>query len=140
MNQENTSYADRRTYVDVMAENIRAARESQGIAQERVSARMRALGYGQWGRTTAGSVERGMRRLLAEEIIGLAIALETSVGQLLDPNLDEHIVMLPSGQPATVETIRDSIRFVNDGTIRWHEDLPRFDAGWDADIPVKVGE
>jgi transcriptional regulator with XRE-family HTH domain len=117
------------TYSDVLAQNIRAARSRKRLGQANVVARMRALGFDQWHRQTMGKVERGERRLLAEEMLGLAIVLETSLGGLLDPSPDDRFVALPTGHAINAMTILRSIRHLNDGMVYWKDDEPRFDPG-----------
>lgn len=84
-------------YGEILARNIRAARSRIGIGQENVAVRMRALGYEAWIRQTVGSTERGRRRPTAEEILGLAICLETTAQHLMSPLLQDGPVELPSG-------------------------------------------
>lgn len=50
---------------------------------------MRGLGY-KWKRQTVSELERGERRLLAEELIGIAMALKIPASRLLDP-FDAHM-------------------------------------------------
>ena len=71
------------TYGEILAANFRAARARCALDQEEVAARMRALGYSKWRYQTVGVAEKGKRRLAAEEIIGLARALETTIGALM---------------------------------------------------------
>ena len=51
---------------------------------------MRALGYTYWTRQTMSKVERGDRRVLAEEIPGLAYALMTSISALMAPRDEDE--------------------------------------------------
>jgi 8-oxo-dGTP diphosphatase len=74
------------------------------------------------GSADSHRVERGGRRLTAEEIPGLAIALETSMAVILDPGPDEDFIELLSGQEIVAETIRESLKFRNDRSIRWDDD------------------
>lgn len=67
-----------------IAANIRAERARAGIGQADVVERMRNLGYTNWHRQTMGKVEQGERRVLAEEILGLAVCLGTTVPKLFD--------------------------------------------------------
>lgn len=115
------------SYGEVLALNVRAARSRKRLGQASVVARMRALGYDQWHRQTMGKVERGERRLMVEEILGLALALETSIGMLLDPTRDDQLVTLPAGQHMQVMTVLRSVRHFNDGMVYWEGDEPRFD-------------
>ena len=87
---------------------------------------MRALGYS-WHPQTVGEVEKGNRRLTAEETLALAFVLVTSTGALLDPGPDDEVIELPSGQEISAETVRASIRFQNDRSVWWDDDgTPQF--------------
>ena len=115
------------TYGEVLARNTRAARSRIGLSQQRLAARMRALGYDAWLHQTVGNVENGKRRVTAEEILGLAESLETSVAALARPTDDDKLVEFPSGQSVTVEHVQ---RLVapgrNDGEVKWSGDEPVF--------------
>ncbi|MGO9298410.1 MAG: helix-turn-helix domain-containing protein [Streptosporangiaceae bacterium] len=113
-------------YRDVLARNVRIARAARGIGQQELAARMRTLGYDAWLHQTVGNVERGKRRIIAEEVLGLAFALETSVGALLDPSRDDRLIALPAGHLVTVGTVLRSVRHFNDGMVSWDGDEPRF--------------
>lgn len=47
---------------------------------------MQALGFSVWRYQTVGAVEGGKRRLMAEEVMGLAWALNTSISTLMTPS------------------------------------------------------
>lgn len=93
------------TYSDVLAQNIRAARSRTDLGQEAVAERMRHLGFTAWIRQTVGSTERGRRRPTAEEMLGLAICLETSVQRLMTPLWEDKWVELPSGEALRVGAV-----------------------------------
>lgn len=128
------------TYADVLARNIRAARSRLGLGQESLATRMRALGYEAWLRQTVGSTERGRRRPTAEEILGLAVCLETTVHHLMSPLLQDGPVELPAGLLLTAGQVRalvfgwglndaqlpgSGVQDARDGRgIRWHDDSP----------------
>jgi transcriptional regulator with XRE-family HTH domain len=113
------------TYADVLARNIRAARNRIDIGQDSMAARMRALGYTAWIRQTASSTERGRRRPTAEEIFGLACALETTIANLMAPKDEDTVVEFPSGQPISVVFARMSAAGkIIHGAIRWDGDNP----------------
>src|ERR1700722_13919669 len=116
------------TYAEVLASNIRSARARLRIGQESLAARMRALGYDAWIRQTVGSTERdkNARRPTAEEIFGLALALETTVQQLMTPAPvgADRWVQLPSGEHLNVEAVQHLVAGVNDGVLRWYKDVP----------------
>ena len=97
------------SYADVLAKNIRAARARRGIEQEPLAARMRALGFSAWRRQTVAGVEKNTRRLTAEEVLGLALALETSFIRLLEPDPDDGLIVLPSGDAMLYLTMHRSL-------------------------------
>jgi len=73
------------TEIDALArQNIRAQRARLGLTQARVARRMNQLGFG-WHQQTAYLVERKNRPLLASELAGLALALETTPDVLALP-------------------------------------------------------
>jgi transcriptional regulator with XRE-family HTH domain len=115
------------TYSEVLAGNIRSARTRIKIEQESVAARMRALGFSAWARQTVSRVERGTRRVTAEEVFGLAYALETSIGRLMAPTDEDKVVEFPSGDPIAVEAVRMSASGnVVHGLVVWTGDEPQF--------------
>jgi transcriptional regulator with XRE-family HTH domain len=69
---------------EAVAENIRSYRAVRRLSQEELAERMNVLGHG-WYHQTVGEVERGNRAVTVDELIGLALALEVTVGELLDP-------------------------------------------------------
>jgi transcriptional regulator with XRE-family HTH domain len=75
---------------DVVKSNMRAYRLIRELTQEQLAARMSQLGH-EWTAGIVGFVERGDRTLSVDELIGLAVALETGVADLLDPRgVDGH--------------------------------------------------
>ena len=114
------------TYAAVLAKNIRAARSRADISQDTLAARMRALGYKEWLYQTVGKVERGNRRITAEEIRGLAWCLDTSVAALLKPTEDDKFTEFPSGAAIAVVSDRRSVDGANDGAVRWSGTEPVF--------------
>jgi transcriptional regulator with XRE-family HTH domain len=69
---------------DVLADNLRAARRRSYMSQEDVARAMREVGHG-WAQNTVSVVERGARNVTVNELLHLAVALRTSVPDLLDP-------------------------------------------------------
>jgi transcriptional regulator with XRE-family HTH domain len=67
---------------EVVAGNIARKRETQGLTQEQVAERMRGLGH-DWARATVSEVERQGRLVSVEELGGLALALSTTILELL---------------------------------------------------------
>lgn len=112
------------TYAEVLARNVRAARSRIDLGQDAVAARMRALGFSAWLRQTVGSTERGRRRPTAEEILGLAFALETTVQRLLTPIGEDKWVELPSGMSVDVNAVVRLVDGSNDGAIEWYGNTP----------------
>jgi hypothetical protein len=55
------------------------------LAGQDLAARMQRLGYGAWLYQTVGNVERGKRRVTAEEVLALALDT-TGVGPGFDLN------------------------------------------------------
>jgi len=49
-----------------------------------MAARMRALGH-EWSRQTVSDVERSVRNVTVDELLGLALVLGTPISELLDP-------------------------------------------------------
>jgi transcriptional regulator with XRE-family HTH domain len=96
-------------YADVLARNVRAARARGRIGQETVAARMSALGFGAWVRQTVTKVERGQRRLTAEEMLGLSIALDTTIAALMMPANEDDGIVLPGGQPLPGHGVQTSV-------------------------------
>jgi transcriptional regulator with XRE-family HTH domain len=84
-------------YREILAANVRSARTRRHITQTSLARRMTRLGY-RWHFQTVGAVERGERRLAADELLGLSVALETPMSVLVyrSPQ-DEELVSLPSG-------------------------------------------
>ena len=113
------------TYSEVLAQNIRAARSRTDLGQEAVAERMQNLGFSAWIRQTVGSTERGRRRPTGEEILGLAICLETTVQRLMTPLSEDKWVELPSGESLSVGAV---VSFVT-GEHLAHGSSPR-DVQW----------
>lgn len=114
------------SFGDVLARNIRAARSRRDLSQQAVAARMRALGFDAWVHQTVGNVEKGKRRVTADEILGLAWALETTINALLTPIDEDEAVKFPSGNPIDVLSVRWSVEGGNDGAVLWNGDVPAF--------------
>lgn len=87
---------------------------------------MRALGFEKWHRGIMGKIERSERRLLAEELLGLAYALETSVEALLSPAADERGYVKFGDGAVHMAQAAARIRGVSDGAVRWDGDKPDF--------------
>jgi len=88
----------------ILARNIAAARVRLRLQQSDLADRMRDLGW-KWVRQTVGEVENDRRRLTAEEVLGLAIALETTVARLMSPLWEDEWVLLPAGMSLRVGAV-----------------------------------
>lgn len=114
------------TYAEQLIRNVRAARARLGIDQESVATRMRALGFDVWVRQTVARVEGGKRRLTAEEVFGLALALETRVTALIEPVQDDGPVELPSGAELPFLSAHELIWGGVHNVVIWDGDVPEF--------------
>jgi len=114
------------SYADALMRNVRAARARRGLEQELLAARMRALGFSAWARQTVARVEAGKRRLTAEEVFGLALALETRFTALLEPVSDDGPIALPSGDELLFNTVHELIWGGSEYTVSWDGDVPQF--------------
>jgi transcriptional regulator with XRE-family HTH domain len=70
-------------YSEAIIGNIRAERARKAVTQADVVTGMRALGFTNWHRQTMARIELGERRLLAEEVLGLAEVLHVPAVKLL---------------------------------------------------------
>jgi transcriptional regulator with XRE-family HTH domain len=116
---------DPTTYGVMISRNVLAARARARLKQSEVAARMRALGYS-WHPQTVGEIEKGNRRLTAEECMALAYALDTSMGVLLEPSSEEGRIVLPSGRTVDAASVAWSVRHFNDRSVTWNDDVPEF--------------
>jgi transcriptional regulator with XRE-family HTH domain len=72
-----------------LASNLRRLRGLRRLSQEDIAERMTALGYGRagsWKRSTAAESETGKRQVTVDELVGLAMILGVTIGELLDPS------------------------------------------------------
>ena len=83
---------------DVVAANIRVYMRWRGLTQKGLAQRMTVIGMGlgtqdggrtMWYQRTIGQILTGHRRIDVNELFGLAVALEVTVGALLSPLIDE---------------------------------------------------
>lgn len=90
------------------------------MRQESLAARMRNLGFRTWRKQTVSELEAGRRAVRDDEILGLALALETTVPALTALPFDAAAVMLPSGELIAAARVVE-----NDGTVQWEDDHPK---------------
>ena len=95
---------DAPAYGQVIGRNVSAARGRLQMPQSALAERMRALGF-PWKQQTVAVVEKDKRRATAEEILGLALALETTVARLMGADEEESQVKLPGGQVLGAVTV-----------------------------------
>lgn len=107
-------------YRDLLTANIRVARARVHLSQKTAAARMKALGFG-WTQQIMNAAETGGRRLQADELLGLALALETSLTTLMSPGPDDRAVMLPDGSALPAASVEGLCRGHNDGAVSWKD-------------------
>jgi hypothetical protein len=115
-------------YGAVLGRNISGARGRLRLSQGGVAARMRALGFAHWQQQTAGAVEKATRRVTAEELLGLSLALQTSMRVLTTPAPDDRSVMLPGGQEIDALWVQRSVEGYSDRPLRWDGDVPQVES------------
>lgn len=96
---------------------------------------MRALGFTAWARQTVTRVERVKRRLTAEEILGLALALETTPAALMRPTGDDGSLIRVDGLGLPAVSVILRVAGVNDGALTWDGDRPVVGPG--RPVPVR---
>lgn len=69
----------------VLGRNVEFLRRVRRASQTNVALRMEYLGHKTWVRQTVAQVERAARHITADELVSLAVALQTSASTLLDP-------------------------------------------------------
>lgn len=67
-----------------LAENLRDYRALRRVKQNDLADRMAYLGHG-WTRSTVSAIEGNGRSVSVDELLGLALCLDVTIGQLLDP-------------------------------------------------------
>jgi transcriptional regulator with XRE-family HTH domain len=82
--------ADDKTVKEAVADNVRAFRQLRGMDQADLARRMYSLSMS-WSRVTVSEVERGQRNVTVAELLKLALALGTTMEQLLDTRGPERI-------------------------------------------------
>jgi transcriptional regulator with XRE-family HTH domain len=79
-----------KTVAETVADNVRGFRQLRGIDQAVLARRMELLGIS-WRQVTVSEVEREHRNVTVPELLALAVALGTTIEQLLDPRGPERI-------------------------------------------------
>lgn len=119
-------------YADAIVRNVRAERARKGLEQRDLVERMRLLGCTNWHRQTLSRVERGERRLLAEEVFVLAIALQTSLPRLMGYLGDEKAVELVPGGSIDAADVMTLASGRNNGAVQFNGNVPVFGRGVNA--------
>jgi transcriptional regulator with XRE-family HTH domain len=73
-----------RFLADVLADNIAGYRSMRKLSQRALADEMRRLGH-QWSASTVSDIENGDRSVAVDELVGLALVLDTNPPALLDP-------------------------------------------------------
>jgi transcriptional regulator with XRE-family HTH domain len=81
---------DDKTVKEAVADNVRAFRQLRGMDQADLARRMYSLSMS-WSRVTVSEVERSQRNVTVAELLKLALALGTTIEQLLDTRGPERI-------------------------------------------------
>jgi transcriptional regulator with XRE-family HTH domain len=94
---------------EVIGQRMHDARERQGMTQEELGRKIGERLGREWPRQAVSSAERGGRTFGAAEMVAIAAALGTSVGNLLLPprGLDE--VELPGGTMSRTELVAAAV-------------------------------
>jgi 8-oxo-dGTP diphosphatase len=132
-------------YNTVLSRNVRAARSRLGLSQADVVDRMRSLGFPAWHKPTLGNIERGGRRLLADEVAGLAFALETSISRLMTPlDEDKTVEFHENSEAISVESVQFSAAGrALAGAVRWNGNKPLISPAYlpdSVDELVRIGD
>lgn len=123
-------------YGRVVARNVRAIRNRiPDLKQSDLAERMRDLGFDTWHSQTVGTVERGERRLIADEAYGLALALGTTVVALLSPTKDDLAVSVPSGRSLPAVAAASVVSAANYRWVTWDGNKAVFHDKGQADYP-----
>jgi transcriptional regulator with XRE-family HTH domain len=115
------------TYASAVVVNITRARTKLRLSQKSLGSRMKALGFS-WRQQIVNAVETGERRLQLDELLGLALALETTLQELLSPSESdrETPVTLPSGETVSADYVTRLVYGQVGDAVTWIDDKPEF--------------
>jgi transcriptional regulator with XRE-family HTH domain len=102
-----------RPFAQVIADNVAAARARLRLRQADLAARMTVQGW-RWVSQTVSEMEQGRRAVRADELLGLALALNTTIGTLTAPPPDADSVALPVGQDIPAQRLA-----IADDSVEW---------------------
>jgi transcriptional regulator with XRE-family HTH domain len=117
-------------YDSAVAQHISDIRDGLGLSQAALARRMCALGF-RWFPQTVGAIEQpprkgGPRRnVTIAELLGLALALETTVAELLSAHKDDP-VLLPSGDALSPAFVDGLVCGLSPRAVTWDGDQPDF--------------
>jgi transcriptional regulator with XRE-family HTH domain len=129
------------TYTKALALNIIKARgRIKELTQRGLASRMQALGF-DWRQQTVARVELAKRPVAAEEILGLALALETTIQELLSPSEtdQETPVAIPSGETLSSDYVTSLVYGMKSGAVTWTDDKPEFGPETRRSSPASLG-
>lgn len=130
----------RLTYAQVIAANVRSARARGALDQDVVAERMNALGY-KWYRATVSAVEKEKRRVSAEEVFPLSLALEVPIMRLMWAQ-DYQVVVLPNGtevQGALITASASRTDMQDVELVEWDDGVPWFSRFRESERPSTPG-
>lgn len=78
------------SYRSLLTSTVRRCRQRLGLEQAQLAKRMAGLGF-PWHPPTVSNIETGKRRLAAEELLGLSLALEVPLSALVAPPHDMRL-------------------------------------------------
>jgi transcriptional regulator with XRE-family HTH domain len=115
------------TYASAIVANIMRARAKLRLSQKALGNRMKALGFS-WRQQIVNAVETGERRLQVDELLGLALALETTLQELLSPSDSdrETSLAIPSGETVSADYVTRLVYGQDGGAVTWTDDKPEF--------------
>lgn len=111
-------------YGDLFAANLRAARARLGLSQSAVAARMQRLGFANWDGARVSRTERGKLHVWSGELLGLSLALECSLAEMVGSNTPPDLTVTfpdPRFEVSGV-TVRNSALGYRDGSVGWDPD------------------
>lgn len=118
---ENHDVSSPQPYHLVLAANVAAARTRLRLRQTSVAARMKALGWPNWYGTTVSEVEAGRRAIKADELLGLALTLETGISVLTSAPPGAASVLLPNGELIGAARLLSPVELA----LVWDGDVPK---------------
>jgi transcriptional regulator with XRE-family HTH domain len=82
---------------EMVGQRMHDRREARGLTQEQLGKRVSDLLGRSWSRQAVSAAEKGNRAFTAAELVAIAFALGTNVGDLLTPQVTVSEVEMPAG-------------------------------------------